>query len=56
MWWMYIVVVAVLALGVYGFVTLVRFQTRRFTTRTNRRAEDLYERYADPPPRRHRWF
>jgi hypothetical protein len=52
MWWMYLIVVLVLALGVYGFLAFVRFQTRRLTSKTDLRAEDLYDRYADPPRRR----
>jgi hypothetical protein len=54
MWWMYIVVVAVLAFGIYGFVSLVRFHTQRLTSETTRRAEDMYDLYADPPRKRHR--
>jgi hypothetical protein len=47
-WWMYIVVVALLAAGVYGFAVLVGFHTRRLTSKTDLRAEDLYDRFADP--------
>ena len=54
MWWMYIVVVAILAFGIYGFVSLVRFRTRSMDSKTTRRAEDMYGLYADPPPKRHR--
>jgi hypothetical protein len=52
-WWMYIVVIAVLGSGVYGFVSLVRFRTRWLTSETNRRAEDMYDLYADSPRKRH---
>lgn len=54
MWWMYIVVVVVIGCGIYGFVRLVTFQTHAMTRRTSRRAEDLYDRYADSPRRRRR--
>jgi hypothetical protein len=54
MWWMYVVVVAILALGVYGFMTLVGFTTRRLTSKTDRRAEDMYDEFTDPPRTRHR--
>jgi hypothetical protein len=53
-WWMYIVVVVVIGCGIYGFVRLVTFQTHAMTRRTSRRAEDLYDRYADSPRRRRR--
>jgi hypothetical protein len=54
MWWIYIVVVALIALGIYGFAKLVRFETHSLTRKTSRRAEDLYDSYADIP-RRRRW-
>ncbi|HMD94199.1 MAG TPA: hypothetical protein VKG80_16335 [Trebonia sp.] len=53
MWWIYIVVVALLILGVYGFCAIVGFETRWLTRKTDRRAEDLYDRYADSPRHRH---
>jgi hypothetical protein len=51
MWWIYIVIVVVIAFGIYGFARLVAFQTRAMTRRTSRRADDLYESYADSPRR-----
>ena len=54
MWWMDIVVVVLLVFGIYGFVTLVGFNTRWLTRKTDRRAEDLYDEFADPPRSRHR--
>lgn len=54
MWWMDIVVVVLLVFGIYGFVTLVGFNTRWLTRKTDRRAEDLYDQFADPPRSRHR--
>jgi type II secretory pathway component PulL len=54
MWWIDIVVVVLMALAVYGFLTIVGFNTRRLTRKTDRRAEDMYDSYADPPRRRHR--
>jgi hypothetical protein len=53
-WWLYIVVVGVLALGIFSFVSLVRWRTRWMTTKTTRTAEDMYDQYADRPPGRHR--
>jgi hypothetical protein len=54
MWWMYIVVVALLAFGIYAFVSLVGFRTRQMSSKTGRRAEDMYGLYVDPPRKRHR--
>jgi hypothetical protein len=54
MWWVDIVVVVLLIFGIYGFATLVGFHTRRLTGKTDRRAEDLYDKYGDPPRSRHR--
>ena len=54
MWWVDIVVVLLFILGIYGFATLVGFNTRWLTGKTDRRAEDLYDEYGDPQQRRHR--
>lgn len=55
MWWMdYIVVPAVLILGIYGFLVLVGFQKRVMTRKTDRSAESMYGNYADPPPKQRR--
>jgi hypothetical protein len=47
-------VVALLIFGAYGFCSIVGFETRWLTRKTDRRAEDLYDRYADPPRHRSR--
>ncbi len=54
MWWTYIVVPALLAVGIYGFVLIVRVNTRRLTSETDRRAEDLYDDFGDSPDSPHR--
>jgi hypothetical protein len=54
MWWMDIVIVLLLVAGVYGFLTIVGFHTRQLTRKTDRRAEDLYDNFADSPRSRHR--
>jgi hypothetical protein len=54
MWWVDIVVPILMALGVYGFLTLVGFRTHWLSRKTDRRAEDMYDQFADPPRRRHR--
>jgi hypothetical protein len=53
-WWVDIVIPIVMALGIYSFLSLVRFRTRSLTSKTDRRAEDMYDRFADAPGRRHR--
>ncbi len=52
MWLAYLVIVVVLVFGAYAFAKLAGFQTRTLTRRTTRRAEDLYDQYAEPPARR----
>jgi hypothetical protein len=53
--WIYIAIAAVLIFTVYAFVELVGFRTRYLTHRTTRRAEDLYDQYADSPRKQHRF-
>jgi hypothetical protein len=47
MWWEYVVIAGLLVFAGYAFVALVRFQERIMTRKTDRRAEDLYDSYAD---------
>jgi hypothetical protein len=53
MWWMNIIVVALLAFGIFGFVSLVRLFAQRLTSETTRRAEDMYDLYGDSPRKPH---
>jgi len=53
--WMDIGIVALLLVGVYCFFELVGWRTRMVTSRTTRRAEDMYGQYADPPRRQRRY-
>jgi hypothetical protein len=46
MWWEYVIIVAVLALGIYGFLTMVGFETRMLSRHTDRAAESMYTGYA----------
>ena len=55
MWWQDVIIAAIMILGVYGFVVLVRFQTRTLTRKGDRTAEDLYDNYADPGRLRPVW-
>jgi len=54
MWWVYIAVPILMALGVYGFLTWVGFQTRWLTRRTDRTAENMYDEFSDQRGKRHR--
>jgi hypothetical protein len=47
--WADIGIAALLLVGVYCFLSLVGWRTRAMTRRTYRRAEDLYDRFADSP-------
>jgi hypothetical protein len=53
-WWMDIIVVALLILGVYGFLVLTGFEKRVLTRKTSRTAESMYDQYADPVPKQRR--
>jgi hypothetical protein len=53
--WLDVVIVALFMVGIYSFAVLCGWQTRLLSRRTNRRAEDMYDEYADSP-RRHRRF
>jgi hypothetical protein len=46
-WWQYIIIAAVILLGIYGFLVFTRFETRNLSRRTNRTAADMYPSYAD---------
>jgi hypothetical protein len=52
--WLDIVIVALLAAGVYCFAVLTGFERRFMTRKTDRRAEDLYDRYTDSPRKQRR--
>ena len=49
MWLISVVVVIVVAAAIYCFARLAGQQTRWLSRPTTRRAEDLYDDYADPP-------
>jgi len=54
-WWQYIIIVAVLILGAYGFIVLTGFETRLLTRKTKRNAESLYGNYADSERRQRKY-
>jgi hypothetical protein len=45
-WWQYIIIVAVIVAGIYGFVVLARYMTQQMTRKTERRAEDMYDEFS----------
>jgi len=47
--WLDLGIAALLIIGVYCFAVLTGFQTRVLTRRGDRRAEDMYDEYADSP-------
>jgi hypothetical protein len=53
MWWIYIVMPILFALGVYGFLKIVGVEKRFLTRKTDRRAEDMYDEFTDTPEKRH---
>ncbi len=47
MWWLDVVIVLILIAGVWSFVIFARTRTRQLSRRTTRRAEDMYDEFAD---------
>lgn len=47
--WLDIGIVALFLVGIYAFIELVGWRTKALSRRTNRRAEDMYDQYADSP-------
>jgi hypothetical protein len=54
-WWQDILIVAVIALGIYGFVVLTRHMTQQMTRKTGRRAEDMYNEFDPARKEKDRW-
>jgi hypothetical protein len=54
-WWIYVVIVLLFALGIYAFISIVGFRTRQLTRRTTRTAADMYDSYADSPRKQQRY-
>ena len=52
MWWQDIVIVVVIALGIYGFVVLARYMTQQTTRKADRTAEDTYDELIQPATRK----
>jgi hypothetical protein len=54
-WWQYIIIAAVIVLGIYGFLVFTRFETWNLSRRTTRTAQDMYPSYADPLHKQRRY-
>jgi hypothetical protein len=53
--WLDVGIVALLIFGVYAFAVLTGFEKRVMTRRTDRRAEDMYDQYADSSHKQRRF-
>ncbi len=53
--WLDVVIVALFIVGIYCFAVLTGWQTRLISRRTKRRAEDMYDQYADSPHKQRRY-
>ena len=55
MWWIYVVVVVLLAAGIYAFLQVVGARTRLLTRKSTKTAESMYDNYADSPGKQKRY-
>jgi hypothetical protein len=53
-WWEIVLFFAAVILAIYGFASIVGFRTRSLSRRTGRTAENMYDNYAELPPRQRR--
>jgi hypothetical protein len=53
-WWETAIFLMVVAVAIWGFISLVGFNTRVFTRKASRTAEDLYPDFADSARKQHR--
>jgi hypothetical protein len=54
-WWGYVAFSLAVVTAVWGFGSLVNLETRILTHRTDRTAEDLYDKYADSARKERRY-
>ena len=47
-----VAILALFAAAIYGFILMTGVRTRTLTRKTDRRAEDMYDQYADSPRRK----
>jgi hypothetical protein len=48
-WWEALIFFAAVSLAIWGFLSMVGFETRFWTRRTDRTAKDMYDEFADSP-------
>jgi len=53
--WLDVAIVALFIVGIYCFAVLTGWQTRLISRRTKRRAEDMYDQYADSLSKQRRY-
>jgi hypothetical protein len=46
MWWEYALLIAAMALAIYGFLSIAGFETRVLSRKTGRTAENMYGNYS----------
>jgi hypothetical protein len=54
-WWQYVIIVALIAAGIYCFVVFARHMTQQMTRKTERRAEDMYDEFSSARKDKDRW-
>jgi len=54
-WWEALLFFAAVVVAVWGFLSMVGLRTRTLSRRTDRTAEDLYDKFADSPRQQHRY-
>jgi len=50
-----IAILVLFAVAIYGFILMTRTRTRTLTRKSDRRAEDLYDNFADSPDKERRY-
>ena len=54
-WWEALLFFAAVIVAIWGFLIMVGVETRFWTRRTDRTAQDMYGEFADSPRQQHRY-
>jgi len=54
-WWEALLFFAAVIVAIWGFMIMVGVETRFWTRRTDRTAQDMYGEFADSPRKQHRY-
>jgi hypothetical protein len=54
-WWEALLFFAAVIVAIWGFLSLVGFETRFWTRRTDRTAQDMYGEFADSPRKQRKY-